>query len=174
MNRIVVAIAALALIGGAAYVLRSPRNRSSADAPPGRPASTPAPDFALRDYQGDTVRLSQFRGTPVIVNSWASWCPFCVDELPDFAAVQDEFGDRAAVIAVNRAESPDVAQRFSDQVGVTGRFILLLDPGDSFYRSIGGFSMPETIFVDAEGNIRDHKRGPMTSEEIRQRLAAIL
>lgn len=133
-----------------------------------------APQFSLKDYSGNTVSLSDFAGKPVVLNSWAVWCPFCRKELVDFAAVKREFGDQIEIIAINRAESLEKAQKYSDELGVTDELIFLLDPSDSFYRSIGGFSMPETIFVDREGNVRIHKRGPMDADEIRERVMTIL
>lgn len=134
----------------------------------------PAPEFSLKDYEGREVKLSDFRGKAVLVNAWAAWCPFCVDELPDFATIQEEFRDKLVVMAVNRAEPLETAKFFSDKVGVTGRLLLLLDPADSFYQAIGGFSMPETLFVDKNGFIRFHRRGPMKVEEIRRRVEEIL
>ncbi|OHA00995.1 MAG: hypothetical protein A3C07_05205 [Candidatus Sungbacteria bacterium RIFCSPHIGHO2_02_FULL_47_11] len=133
-----------------------------------------APEFRLKDYGGREVSSAEFKGKPLVINSWAAWCPFCVQELPDFAVLQEEFGDKIAVIAVDRAEPLATAKEFSDRRGVTGRIILLLDPEDSFYQSVGGFSMPETIFVDRDGFIRDHKRGPMDLIEMRRRVEKIL
>lgn len=135
---------------------------------------TRAPDFSLQDYNGKTIGFSDFAGKPVIVNSWAAWCPFCKKELPDFVAIQKEFGDKVVIIAIDRSESRDVAKKYSDELEVTDDLIFLLDPSDSFYKSIGGFSMPETIFVDKNGNIVDHKRGPMDINEIRQKIIKIL
>lgn len=174
MNRIITTIVAIAIIGGAAYLFRLTENRTVPGGRPGTPASAPAPDVALEDYAGNTVTLAQFRGRPVVVNSWAAWCPFCRQELADFAAVQEELGDRVVIIAVDRAESRETAKRYSDELGVTGKLIFLLDPEDSFYRSIGGFSMPETILVDGDGNVRHHQRGPMDAAELKRRLAAML
>jgi thiol-disulfide isomerase/thioredoxin len=133
-----------------------------------------APDFTLQNYNGQAVRLSDFAGKPLVINSWASWCPFCRQELPDFVTAQKEFGDKVVIIAVNRQESLAVAKGYTDQQGTTNGLIFLLDPSDSFYQSIGGFSMPETIFVDKNGNIIDHKRGPMDIKEIRERIQRIL
>jgi len=127
------------------------------------------PDISLTDFEGKTVHLADFAGRPLVINSWAAWCPFCVKELSDFAIVQQEFGDRVVIIAVDRAESREAAKGFTDGIGVTDDLMFLLDPDDSFYRAIGGFSMPETIFVKANGTIDFHKHGPMTVEEIRQR-----
>lgn len=136
--------------------------------------SDKAPDFHLQDYNGKTVNLSDFAGKPVVINSWAAWCPFCRQELPDFATAQKEFGDKVVIVAVDRAESLGVAKGYTDQQGTTNKLVFLLDPSDSFYQSIGGFSMPETIFIDKNGNIVDHKRGPMDLKEIRERVQKIL
>ncbi|MBI2033868.1 MAG: TlpA family protein disulfide reductase [Candidatus Liptonbacteria bacterium] len=133
-----------------------------------------APDFSLSDYGGKKVSLSDFVGKPLVINSWAAWCPFCREELPDFVTVQKEFEGKVVFIAIDRGESLSVAKKYTDELGVTASLILLLDPDDSFYGSVGGFSMPETIFVDKEGVIRDHKRGPMAVPEIRERTQKIL
>jgi len=133
-----------------------------------------APDFQLKDYNGNEVRLSSFQGKVAVVNSWAVWCPFCRDELDDFGALQEEFKDTIVVIAIDRAESLEKAKGFTDSLGVTDKMVFLLDPRDSFYQSIGGFSMPETIFVDKDGNIRIHKRGSMELSEMRERVLSIL
>lgn len=140
-----------------------------------KPIATEAlPNLTFTDYEGNSVRLHDFIGTPLIVNSWAAWCPFCKRELKDFAAVQRELGEQAKFIAIDRAESLATAKRYSDELGVTQEMIFLLDPRDSFYQAIGGFSMPETIFVNARGEIVAHRRGPMDLSEVRERTQRLL
>lgn len=124
----------------------------------------------LSDYDGNPVTLAEYAGTPLIINSWAVWCPFCRNELPDFAKVQKEFGDKVTFIAIDRAEPVETVRRYTDELGITNDMVFLLDSDDSFYVGIGGFSMPETIFVDGDGVVKDHKRGPMNDEEIRRRI----
>lgn len=133
-----------------------------------------APNFELNDYDGNIVKLSDFNGKPIVINSWAVWCPFCKQELVDFVVVQKEFGDKVEFIAIDRAESLSKAKKYTDNAGITNELIFLLDPKDSFYRSIGAFSMPETIFVNSEGKIQFHKRGPMKVKEIRERVENLL
>ena len=133
-----------------------------------------APDFALQDYNDNTVKLADFAGKPLIINSWAAWCPFCKKELSDFVAIQKEFSDQVVIIAIDRQESLAVAKGFTDEQGTTNNLVFLLDPKDLFYRSIGGFSMPETIFVDKDQNIVFHKRGPMDINEMREKIQKIL
>ncbi|MBI2640310.1 MAG: TlpA family protein disulfide reductase, partial [Candidatus Sungbacteria bacterium] len=131
-------------------------------------------DFALQNYDGKTVRPADFAGKPLVINSWAAWCPFCRKELVDFASAQKEFGDKVVIIAIDRAETRDIAKKYTDELGVTESMIFLLDPSDNFYQSIGGFSMPETIFVDSKGNIVFHKRGPMDLQEMRDRIQQVV
>jgi len=129
-----------------------------------------SPDFNLEDYDGDTVSLRDFKGKNIIVNSWAVWCPFCVKELGDFVKLQQELGEKITIIAIDRDESLEKTKGYTDDLGITDDLVFLLDPGDTFYRSLGGFTMPETIFVDGEGNILFHKRGPMTLEDMKSRV----
>jgi len=167
---LVLGAAALVIIGGVYFA-----SRSGGDAlPASRVRVPPAPDLTLHDYDGREVKFSDFRGRAILINAWAAWCPFCREELKDFAAIQKEFSDQMVMIAVDRAEPRDTAKKFSDELGVSDDLIFLLDPDDTFYRAIGGFSMPETIFVDREGLVRFHKRGPMKREEIRRRIEDLL
>ena len=124
--------------------------------------------ITLVDYNGHTVPLEEFRGKPLVINSWAVWCPFCRAELPDFAELQKEFGDRLVVIAIDRQEPLEKAKGYTDELNITNDMIFLLDSSDTFYKSISGFSMPETIFVNSAGEIVVHKRGPMELDEMRE------
>ncbi len=124
---------------------------------------------------GAPADLSQFDGKVQVVNAWATWCPFCVQELPDLAELATEYADQdVAVIAINRKEDPARAKAFIDSLGGLPGITFIMDGDDNFYSSIGGFSMPETIFYDAEGNVVVHKRGFMALDEMRQHVEAAL
>lgn len=133
----------------------------------------PAPAFDLVDYNGEQHSLADYAGKHLVINSWAAWCPFCKKELVDFAAVQQELGDEVQFIAINRSESLETAKGFTDEHGISDDMIFLLDPEDSFYQSIAGFAMPETIFVNPEGQIVFHKRGVMTKKELMQAITDV-
>lgn len=126
------------------------------------------------DFSGNTVDMLDFVGTPLVLNSWAVWCPFCRKELPDFAQVQRDLGSDVKIVAIDRQEPLQTVKSYTDELDVTNDLLFLLDEEDSFYRSIGGFSMPETLFINREGDIVFHKRGPMDVEEICRRTQALL
>lgn len=127
------------------------------------------------DLDGDPVSFDTYAGEVLVVNSWATWCPFCVEELPDLGELATEYADQGVrVIAINRKESPDTARAFVDHVGNPADIVFWLDSDDRFYESVGGFSMPETVFYDREGNVAVHKRGSMGIEEMRQHVETAL
>lgn len=167
LNFIVVLIAPILIGVGCRIVPVAPQSSVNSLGTKESLANTQVTDLAFKDYNGKEERLRGLVGKPLVINSWASWCPFCKKELLDFAALQKEFGNKILVMAINRRESVAIAKKFSDELGVSNDLTLLVDPADSFYEAIGAFSMPETIFVDAEGNIVGHKRGPMELEEMR-------
>lgn len=117
---------------------------------------------------GEPLDLSSHEGKIRVVNSWASWCPFCVQELRDFETLATEYKDKeVVVIAINRKEPKEQAQAFLNTVGSFENIVFAIDVADSFYAAVEGFAMPETIFYDAEGNVVLHKRGFMSIEEMR-------
>ncbi len=136
------------------------------------PATNPelVPDLSFEDYQGNVVALRDLIGKPLVVNSWATWCPFCKKELPDFAQVQEIFGDEVLIVAIDRAESLEQAKAYTDEHGITDKLLYLLDPDDTFYTTISGFSMPETLFVNSEGIIEHHRRGIIDAVELDARI----
>ena len=168
---VIVGISVIAF-GGATWYLGG-----SESAPKGSVSRVPlqrVPDLSFQDYNGNAISLADFKGKPMVVNAWAAWCPFCGKELQDFANIQKELGERVVIIAVDRAEPLDAAKGLTDKLGVTSDIIFVLDPSDSFYTAISGFSMPETIFVDSDGFIRQHRRGPMDVNEMRERIVRLI
>ena len=128
------------------------------------------PQAVFQDYAGREIQLSDFRGNPIIINMWSSWCPYCIEELPIFSEIKKEFGEAVIILAVNRGETKEIAERYSNEIVPGNELVFLLDPKDSFYTAVGGFSMPETLFVNTEGKIILHRRGSMQKEEIRRRI----
>ena len=151
--------------------------RSAQDASGSAAAAALSGEVRYTTLGGGDLALSEYLGEGVlVVNSWASWCPFCVNELPDFGELAQEYKDqRVTVIAVNRKEDSRTANNFVATLEQTvDDVVFALDPDDVFYKAIGGFTMPETVFYDRAGNIAVHKRGFMPLEEMRLHTATAL
>lgn len=170
---IIIGIIILAIAGGGVLLVTQSGTSGEQQGTTSTGSERRLKNLTFIDYDGNNIALADFAGKPLVVNAWAAWCPFCVKELPDFALLQKEFPE-VVVIAIDRAESLNTAKSYTDNLGITEDLIFLLDRSDSFYRSIGGFSIPETLFVDAEGMIQTHKRGIMDFDEMKRNVEKIL
>lgn len=128
------------------------------------------PQMEFRALDGRVLTLEKLNDTPMLVNIWASWCPFCLKEMTDFGKLEKKAEGKLKIVLVNRGEDTDTVKRSLDSiVGLASTTVILLDPLDALYPALGGFSMPETLFVSKDGIIRYHKRGPMQFEEMKRR-----
>lgn len=142
---------------------------------PGKGSKQSINTVIYNDYLGNPYSLNQNGSKLIIVNSWASWCPFCRKELTDFvSATKGYFSSDITIIAINRSESVNTAKRFSDELNIDDEVVFLVDFKDKFYKEIGGFSMPETLFMDENLNILEHKRGAMSEDEIKEKVDGYL
>jgi peroxiredoxin len=131
----------------------------------------PAPDFALRDTSGKLVKLSDFRGKVVWVNFWATWCRPCKQELPDIQQLYDEKNeDGLVVLAVNYQDAPDRAVSYFQDNGLS--VPMLLDREGEVYKQYRLQGLPDSFFLDREGNIAALQFGLVTEKKGRERLAA--
>ena len=120
-----------------------------------------APDFEFSDYSGRRYRLSDFRGHPVVLNFWASWCGPCKAELPAMSAVLRLYEGRLAVVGVNNGESYVTGKRFLDQVKAD-LTSFAYDPTGAVANKYAIDGMPTSYFIDADGVVTRVQQGPLT------------
>lgn len=128
----------------------------------------PAPDFALRDVDGQLVRLSDLRGKVVLVNFWATWCRPCKKELPIIQKIADEHTGDLVVLAVNYQEPASVARSYFEDHGLS--LPLLLDRG-AVYDQYKLQGLPDSFFIDREGNLAALQYGELSESKARERLS---
>ncbi len=131
-----------------------------------------APNFRLRTIDGGEVRLSDLRGRPVFLNFWATWCVFCVTEMPAMQQLADRHGGAVAVVGVNVGEEAERAHRFADAAGI--RYPLLLDADRAVTKEYEVRAMPTSLFLDADGVVRGVKYGVLTPPEMEAFLDPLL
>lgn len=128
----------------------------------------------LKDYSGKDVHLYEYRRQVLVAYAWASWCVYCGAEMQELQKIKTAYGDKIQIIAINRAEPLPTARSFTDGLGVAKDIVLLLDPQDAFFKSIGGYAMPETVFIDAHGDIVFHQRGPIDVPTLEAKLKTLV
>ncbi len=126
---------------------------------------TTAPDFTVKDSD-KSVTLSSYRGKPVVLNFWATWCPPCVEEVPSLVALQKQVGDKVTIIAVSADVDDDGYHKFV-QKNMPG-MLTVRDGTNKSNGLYGTYAFPETFIIDRNGVIKRKFIGAVnwTSPEI--------
>ena len=123
-----------------------------------------AQEFELQNLRGETVKLSDFRGKPVLVNFWATWCGPCRIEMPVIQEYYRRYKSDFVVLAVNIDESKNTVQSFVDEYQLD--FPVLLDQGGKVTDAYRVRGFPTSIFIDRDGNIRYQHIGALSEESL--------
>ncbi len=144
------------------------------DAPaeaPGEPAKAAedlAPDFTVYDEAGSELRLSDLRGKNVVINFWATWCPPCRSELPDFDAAWAERGGEIVFLMIDLTdgaeETRETVRAFLDEMGYG--FPVYYDETLEAAEAYGVSAIPATVLIDREGRIVARQLGAMSGEQL--------
>lgn len=141
----------------------------------GSGSETPAPDFQLLSLDGQTISLSDFRGKPVLLNFWASWCGPCEFEMPFLQEIYEDeewSGKGLVILAVDIGEHPARVKMFMERLGLS--FTVLLDVDQEVTLLYNIRAIPTTFFIDKDGIIQDVKIGAFADKsDIEKRLARI-
>lgn len=119
---------------------------------------------ALRDFDGGSFTLEGYRGRPIVVNFWASWCPSCAAEMPAFEQVHQRFEGSVEFVGVNHSDRRSSAEELARSTGVTYR--LAEDPERQLFKAFGGTGMPITALVDADGDIAEVVLGQISEDQL--------
>jgi peroxiredoxin len=131
-----------------------------------------APNFTLTALDGQPTSLSDYSGKVVLVNFWATWCPSCIAEMPDYEQIFQQKKPEFMVLGVNLQESGEHVQQYSTGLGLT--FPVLLDSdGNVTTRQYQVTGMPGSFIVDRDGQVFYRHVGPMSAETLATKLAEL-
>jgi cytochrome c biogenesis protein CcmG/thiol:disulfide interchange protein DsbE len=122
--------------------------------------SKPAPDFVLKDIYGQSISLAQFKGQPVLLNFWATWCGPCREELPSMQrlheASKSNGGFQIIAISIDRSNMKKVNQ-YAEKLNLT--FPILIDPDREIRKAYFIRGLPTSYLIDSEGKLRGFVSG---------------
>lgn len=128
-----------------------------------------APDFTVYDEDMNEVKLSDFEGTPVVLNFWATWCGYCKDEMPYFQKASENFSEeQVKILMINmtdgRSETKEKAIEYMKNNNY--KINLLLDIDQEVANGYRVSWIPRTIFIDKDGYIREDKVGKIDADTL--------
>ncbi|CAG8865480.1 Thiol-disulfide oxidoreductase ResA [Pseudomonas fluorescens] len=129
---------------------------------------TQLPDLTLRTASDRPVALAQYRGRPLVVNIWATWCPPCRREMPVLQQAQHEHPE-VTFLFVNQGETPQTVATFLNTTGLNLVHVLF-DGSGQLARHVGSMALPTTLFYNAEGHLVGSHMGELSRASLQHAL----
>jgi cytochrome c biogenesis protein CcmG, thiol:disulfide interchange protein DsbE len=127
-------------------------------------------ELRLPELEGDgVVEYTAYADRPLVINFFASWCPSCIAEMPEFERVHSLLGDRVAFLGVSQSDARGASIALARETGIT--YATAIDERGEFFRAIGGFGMPTTVFIRPGGEIAEVWVGALNAEALRSLVA---
>ncbi|MGH9185655.1 MAG: TlpA family protein disulfide reductase [Acidimicrobiales bacterium] len=161
------AVAGLAVAALVVAALLAARSTSTDDADGGDGVAL---SFEMLD--GTMGSLADYRGTPLVLNFFASWCVPCLAEMPGFERVHQDLDGAVAFLGMNLQDGVEDGRRVVEQTGVT--YDIARDPDGSIFQAFGAVAMPTTVFIDADGRVVDLHSGEIAAGGLAERIADVL
>ncbi len=134
-----------------------------------------APDFTVFDADGSAVMLSDFFGKPIVLNFWASWCPPCKGEMPEFDEIYGQTGETITFMMVDlvdgQRETREKGAQYVKKQGYS--FPVYFDLDGEAFEKYGITSIPRTYFINREGRIETWVEGGIDAKTLRKKIALI-
>jgi len=135
-----------------------------------------APDFTVYDYEGNAVKLSDYRGKPIVLNFWSRGCKYCMEEMPDFQAAYDKYKDEVVFLMVCHVGFANVGveyeQEIIDEKGYT--FPVYYDTNRDAINKYGIRSLPITYFINRDFDLYTYIPGMASAEYLNKGIEMIL
>lgn len=179
---LILSITFLVVIFGAAILYNSLKNETVPEASPSSSSETrpdknyePAPDFTIYDKYGNRVSLSDFKGKPVVINFWATWCGPCQSEMPHFEKAFKKYGDDIEFLMINLTDgmrdTPENVQAFIDYFDYT--FPVYYDIYYNASDAFGVDPIPVSFFIDKDGNLVSQQIGVLNNTSLEKHISLI-
>lgn len=163
-SALIVTVAVVAFVSGISVrgLLSLPLSSSS------QAAQTPLPEFSLPDLSGKQHSIKEWQGKVLVINFWATWCPPCLKEMPEFEAMQNEFSNRGLQFIGIALDDADPVKEFIASNKITYPILLGEDQGTKLAHDLGNIvnTVPFTVIVDKKGLVVKSHMGELIREQL--------
>jgi thiol-disulfide isomerase/thioredoxin len=130
--------------------------------------ASPLPEFSFPDLSGKEHSISEWKGKVLVINFWATWCPSCREEIPDFIALQEQYLDKGLQVIGIAIEEKEPVDEYLDFVKINYPVLIAGDQGMILSSKLGNFlaGVPFTLVVDRQGKIVESETGKFSKEDI--------
>lgn len=156
------------------WMMRGPRTSApGTGAPSGSTGEAANLDLTVKDMNGASVRLADYRGKVIVLNFWATWCGPCEVEIPELVETYAHYKDQGVVVlGVSIDDSAETLRAYAPQKKMNYPVLLMQDDVDEAYGPI--FGVPVTFFIGRDGTISRKHLGPVTKAQVEQEIKALL
>ena len=171
MNKKILVFVAIAILSAVFGAYVSVKKQSSSE--PDSTAVASLMKASLPDTQGQTHTLSEWRGKVLLVNFWATWCPPCVEEMPELVDLQNSSEIKNLQIVGIGVDSPSNIQQFTKKFQISYPILVAGMEGTEIARALGNQAggLPFTVLIDAEGRVRQTYLGRLNMNQVKADLA---
>lgn len=135
-----------------------------------------APDFTVYNADGEPVKLSDFKGSPVVLNFWATWCTACKSGLVAYNKIYDKYKDRVNFMMINMTDGArdtvDGAKAFAESMGY--KFPVYFDTEYNAAMVWGISSIPVSVFINADGFVTNGYIGALSEAQVEECIQKML
>ncbi len=133
----------------------------------------PAPAFLVKDLDGNVISTASLQGKVALINFWATWCPPCRAEIPEFVELQSKYKDKLQIVGISLDDSPaDQVKQFSVQAGIN--YPIVMSSRELLQEYGGAPALPTTFVVNPEGSVVQKHVGFYSMEVYEQEIRALL
>ena len=130
-------------------------------------------DLAMKDMNGADVKLADYKGKVILLNFWATWCPPCLVEIPEFQKVYDEQKDQGfVVLGVSTDDTAEQLRAFAADRKVTYPLLLITPQVEDAYGPL--FGLPTSLIIARDGSVCKRHFGPMSKEQLEKEIKPLL
>ena len=151
-------------------------NSSNSSTNTTEPQKVPVPEITVFDIDGNPHKLTDFKGKPIIMNFWATWCGYCKMEMPTFQKMYEKYGDDINFLIINMTDNErETVEKASEYIKSEGfTFPVYYDKNMSVANTYRVMSLPMTILIDADGYHAAHAVGAMDEDTLQEGIDMLL